>query len=85
VLQGLLARLEDHYYQLLVGNFYPTLEKAKSISMVIGQELRLDTINGFIVGQATDIDDNGFLIVRDQSGTIHTIMSGEISILPPSS
>jgi BirA family biotin operon repressor/biotin-[acetyl-CoA-carboxylase] ligase len=84
VLQGLLARLEDHYYQLLDGNFAPTLEKAKSLSMVIGQELRLDTINGFIVGQAIDIDDNGFLIVRDQSGTIHTIMSGEISILPPS-
>ncbi|MDD3364880.1 MAG: biotin--[acetyl-CoA-carboxylase] ligase [Syntrophomonas sp.] len=84
VLQGLLARLESHYFQLLSGNFASTLEKGKSLSMVIGQELRLDTINGFIVGQAIDIDDNGFLLVRDQLNTIHTIMSGEISILPPS-
>jgi BirA family biotin operon repressor/biotin-[acetyl-CoA-carboxylase] ligase len=84
VLQGLLARLESHYYQLLDGSFARTLEKGKSLSMVIGQELRLDTINGFIVGQAIDIDDNGFLLVRDHLGIIHTIMSGEISILPSS-
>jgi BirA family biotin operon repressor/biotin-[acetyl-CoA-carboxylase] ligase len=84
VLQGLLERLENHYFELLGGNFANTLEKGKSLSMVIGRELQLDTINGFIVGQAIDIDDNGFLIMRDQSGTIHTIMSGEISILPSS-
>jgi BirA family biotin operon repressor/biotin-[acetyl-CoA-carboxylase] ligase len=84
VLQGLLARLESHYYQLLNGGFARTLEKGKSLSMVIGQELRLDTINGFIVGKAIDIDDNGFLLVRDHLGIIHTIMSGEISILPSS-
>ncbi|PKM78795.1 MAG: biotin--[acetyl-CoA-carboxylase] ligase [Firmicutes bacterium HGW-Firmicutes-15] len=84
VLQGLLASLESHYFQLLSGNFARTLEKYKSMSIAIGQELRLDTINGFIVGQAIDVDDNGFLIVRDHSGNIHTIMSGEISISPPS-
>ncbi len=84
VLQGLLLQLESYYKQLMAGNFAYTLEKAKSISMVIGQEVRLDTVNGFTVGQAVDIDDNGFLLVRDQEGAIHTIMSGEISILPSS-
>lgn len=85
LLQSLLLNLENHYLQLLQGNFAPTLEKGKSLSMVIGQEVKLDTINGFLEGQAIDIDDNGFLLVRDQSGIIHTIFSGEISLLPPSS
>jgi len=85
VLQGLLLHLESYYQELLAGNFALTLAKAKSLSMVIGQEVRLDSVNGFIVGQAIDIDDNGFLLVRDSQGTIHTIMSGEISILPSNS
>ena len=81
VLQGLLARLESHYLDLLAGRFAGTLEKGKSLSVVIGQELKLDTINGVLQGQAVDIDDHGFLLLRDQSGIIHTIMSGEITIL----
>ena len=82
VLQGLLLHLENYYQQLLAENFAMTLDKAKSLSMVIGQEVRLDTVNGFTLGKAIDIDDSGFLLVRDQEGTIHTVMSGEISVLP---
>ncbi|KUG03416.1 biotin operon repressor / biotin-protein ligase [hydrocarbon metagenome] len=81
VLQGLLLHLETYYKNLLAGKFTHTLKKARSLSMVIGQEVRLDTVNGFITGQAVDIDNNGYLLVRSQQGIIHTIMSGEISIL----
>lgn len=79
VLQGLLLHLERYYQQLAAGDFKPTLSKARSLSMVIGQEVRLDNGKDYITGQAIDIDDNGFLLVRDRQGTIHTIMSGEIS------
>lgn len=82
VLQGLLLRLECHYCHLLDGGFSYTLEKAKRLSTVIGQEVKLDSVNGYIVGQAIDIDDSGFLLVRDRLGKIHTVMSGEISLLP---
>ena len=82
VLQSLLWHLEKYYKQLLTGNFAPTLEKARSLSMVIGQEVRLDTVNGFVAGQAIGIDDDGFLLVRDEEGVTHTVMSGEISIMP---
>ncbi|MCB8817150.1 biotin--[acetyl-CoA-carboxylase] ligase [Desulfosporosinus shakirovi] len=82
VLQGLLARLESRYFDLLAGSFEGILQKGKSLSVVIGQELRLDMINGFLMGKAVDIDDNGFLLLRDQSGVVHTIISGEITILP---
>ncbi|MEA4925531.1 MAG: biotin--[acetyl-CoA-carboxylase] ligase [Syntrophomonadaceae bacterium] len=78
ILQGLLRYLEYYYQQLLAGNFAVTLEKAKSLSTVIGREVRLDNGKDFIAGQAVDIDDNGFLLVRDRQGIIHTIMSGEI-------
>lgn len=81
VLQGLLLHLEQHYQQLLAGKFTATLAKARNLSLVIGQDVRLEAVNGFIVGKALDIDDNGFLLVRDQQGITHTVMSGEISVL----
>lgn len=83
VLQALLTRFESHYQQLLNGGFDQTLAKCKSMLSVLGQQVRLDTINGHLTGQAIDIDDNGFLMVRDNTGTVHTVMSGEITILPP--
>jgi birA, biotin-[acetyl-CoA-carboxylase] ligase region len=82
ILQGLLRHLEYYYLQLLRGNFTVTLEKARSLSMVIGREVHLDNGKDFIAGEAVDIDDNGFLMVRDHNGTIHTIMSGEIVSAP---
>lgn len=81
VLQGLLANFERRYFNLLEGRFDETLEKGRVLSLAIGSKLRLDTINGSVEGQAIDIDDNGFLLLRDQSGVIHTVMSGEISII----
>jgi BirA family biotin operon repressor/biotin-[acetyl-CoA-carboxylase] ligase len=82
VLQGLLKRLEYNYFLFTGNSFSQILDNIKNRSIVIGQEVRLDTVNGYLIGQAMDIDDNGFLLVRDQEGTIHTIMSGEITILP---
>lgn len=83
-LQALLARFEGYYFQLTEGNFAPTLQKCRNLSLVLGQQVRLDTINGFLSGQAIGIDENGFLMVRDHSGIIHTVISGEITVLPPS-
>lgn len=86
LLQTLLLTFEQHYHTLLAGQFGPALEQARTLSMILGQEVRLETVNGFIVGQAFDIDDNGYLLVRDQQGEIHPVLSGEISVFPsPSS
>lgn len=78
VLQNLLMRLENRYYQLLGGDFNGILNKGKSLSMVLGQEVKYDRLGGLAVGQAVDIDDNGFLLVKDKSGKIHTVTSGEV-------
>jgi BirA family transcriptional regulator, biotin operon repressor / biotin---[acetyl-CoA-carboxylase] ligase len=83
VLRELLWQMENRYNQILAGNFTPILNRVKELSVVIGQEVRLDTVSGFIEGLACDIDESGFLLVRDRFGKIHTVMSGEVIILPP--
>lgn len=83
VLQELLMHLETRYYQLLEGNFNGILDKGKSLSTIIGKEVEYDSQNGPAIGQAVDIDDNGFLLVKDKSGKIHTVISGEVYLSSP--
>ncbi|MGE5422319.1 MAG: biotin--[acetyl-CoA-carboxylase] ligase [Ignavibacteriales bacterium] len=78
ILQALLNRLEKAYYLVLSGHFAEILTKVKKLSTVLGQEVRLDINSGWLEGQAIDIDEAGFLLIRDQAGVVHTVTSGEI-------
>lgn len=81
--QKLLLNLTCYYSELRAGNFAAILENVRGISLMIGQNVRLETVNGLMTGKALAIDDDGFLVVEDSGGKIHTIMSGEIMIVPP--
>ncbi|NMC26576.1 MAG: biotin--[acetyl-CoA-carboxylase] ligase [Syntrophomonadaceae bacterium] len=83
LVQGLLYYLEREYRRVVSGDFSPILDKVRKISSVIGKRVRLDDLNGVLVGKAIDIDHNGFLWVLDEKGVTHTVMSGEIFLLPP--
>ncbi|MGE5380625.1 MAG: biotin--[acetyl-CoA-carboxylase] ligase [Methylocystaceae bacterium] len=82
LLQSLLAHFESSYQLLLAGGFGDILKEVRKRSTVIGHEVHLDAVNGFVTGLAVDIDDNGFLVVRDDSGAMQTVMSGEIEVIP---
>ncbi len=79
LLQELLLRLETGYQQLLAGDFEQILKKVRSLSLVIGHDIEVDGVNGAIQGKAIDIDDDGFLMLRDPQGEIHRIISGEVA------
>jgi len=82
LLRVLLLQLENRYQQLISGGFSEILEKVRSLSLVIGHDIQIDSVNGITNGQAIDIDNNGFLMVRDAMGNIHHVMSGEILFEP---
>lgn len=81
IMQSLLAKLEYHYALIQAGIFDETLAAGKSLSMVIGQTVSLETNNGLAAGKAIDIDENGFLLVDSGEGVIHTVISGEIEVV----
>lgn len=80
ILQCLLAKLEQHYQRLQAGDFTEILMAGRRLSMVIGQQVSLETNQGLVTGRAVEIDENGFLLVKDGSGTLHTVISGEIEV-----
>jgi len=56
------------------------LEEYKSHSMVLGKKIKVCKNNQWQLATAIDIDNDGGLIVRNESGQIETLNSGEISI-----
>ena len=80
VLHKLLLSLEKHYLLLQGGNFVYTLARARQLSLVIGKQVNFEDGLSVTSGQAIDFDENGFLLVKDQHGKIHTVMSGEITL-----
>ena len=81
LLQKLLLSLEQHYELLLTDDFTSILEKARRLSTVLGQKVQFDENGANLAGIALDLDENGFLLVRDEKGKIHTVVSGEIDFL----
>lgn len=80
VLQSLLLRLEE-YYATMSGDFTPTLSRLKELSLLEGAVVQVDGLNSRLTGRAFDIDDNGFLMVVDEAGTVHTITSGDVTVV----
>ncbi len=78
-----MLQLEKRYRQLTGGEFSLILERFRELSVVIGRDIKLDSVNGVTAGRAIDIDNNGFLTVRDVMGNIHNVMSGEIFLKAP--
>ncbi len=83
LLQDLLLQLEKRYQQLLSGGFADILDNVRELSTVIGKDIKMDSINGVSQARAIDIDNNGFLMVRDAMGNIHHLMSGEVFLHNP--
>ncbi len=81
LMQSLLYNLELRYKQLLAGDFHLILNKARALSMVIGQDVRLETSEGSVIGRAIDLNQDGYLVVTGPDGSIQTVMSGEIEVV----
>lgn len=80
LLQELLLRVEQRYQQMLTGGFAAIMEEFRRRSTVIGKDIQLDGSQGVTSGRAIDIDNSGFLMVRDAEGNIHHVMSGEVLV-----
>lgn len=81
ILQSLLLSLEHQYLRLLAGDFESILVRARALSMVLGQQVRLETAEGFVVGKAVDINSDGYLMVVNPDGSVQAVMSGEIDVV----
>ncbi|MBI5683165.1 MAG: biotin--[acetyl-CoA-carboxylase] ligase [Deltaproteobacteria bacterium] len=79
-LQTLYLAIERWYKIYLKSGFKPICEGWKNYSNMGGKLVRIKDKDREIEGVALTIDDNGYLIIRDESGNIIKIISGDVSV-----
>ncbi|MFA4988148.1 MAG: biotin--[acetyl-CoA-carboxylase] ligase [Candidatus Omnitrophota bacterium] len=81
VFQELLRVLEDNYFLFEKGGPGPVIEKWRNSNITIGNRVKVHFQDSHIEGQALDIDNDGSLLIRKDSGLVQKIFSGDVSHL----
>ncbi|MDY5481908.1 MAG: biotin--[acetyl-CoA-carboxylase] ligase [Veillonella caviae] len=78
----ILENLEYQYYEILDKGFDETLDEWRKLSVTLGQEIEVRAPDNIYEGIATDIDEDGNLLVKTLNGDIKRIVVGDVSIRP---
>ncbi|MEK6715086.1 MAG: biotin--[acetyl-CoA-carboxylase] ligase [Candidatus Omnitrophota bacterium] len=73
-----LRAIENNYFLLKEKGFKPILEKCKASSAILGKRIEINSQNRVICGEAQDIDMDGALLVRQDTGFIERVLSGDV-------
>jgi len=78
LLQAILRGIERDYQVFRSKGTGPMLEKWKAHSVTLGRRVRVDCLNQHVEGEAVDIDSDGGLLVRRDSGIVQKFVAGDI-------
>lgn len=73
-----LRAIESNYFILKDKGFKPILEKWLASSAILGKRIEISSQNRIICGEAQDIDMDGALLVRQDTGFIERVLSGDV-------
>jgi len=79
-LRSLLEETEHYYKMFTQGKFQTILTEWKHLSKFLGSYVRVTSFDEKIEGWATNIDENGALIVKLRDLTTQKIMTGDVTI-----
>lgn len=78
IIADILKAFEELYLLILEGKTDKVISNWRLFSCTLGRKIRVSSLNGDLCGIAEDITEDGVLILKDNSGKIHRIFSGEI-------
>lgn len=79
LLQELLRRIENNYFLLENKGSQEIMNKWRNFTLTLGTRVKVCYQNKHIEGQATDIDTDGSLLIRKDSGLIQKVSSGDVT------
>ena len=79
--KNILENLEKDYLRLMKEGFRPIIEEWKHLSAMLGSRIKVVLQNRTFEGQAHNLDENGALVVRLDSGVLERVSSGDIIMI----
>ena len=72
----------EYYYDIFHSQgFEPVMQRWMALTEMLGRRIKVDTIGRQHVGEVTDFDQDGFMILLDDDGESHRIFSGDVTLL----
>ncbi|HYA15181.1 MAG TPA: biotin--[acetyl-CoA-carboxylase] ligase [Syntrophales bacterium] len=81
LLRAYLEWLEIYYDTFKTRGFEPIMNRWKSLADIVGHRVSVDMIDRVRVGEVIDIDKDGFLILKEDAGSIERIISGDVTLV----
>lgn len=78
LLQELLRRIENNYFLLEDKGSQVIIDKWRNFSFTLGRRVKVYCQNKHIEGSAVDIDNDGGLLIRKDSGLMQKVSSGDV-------
>ncbi len=78
LLQELLRRIENNYFLLEDKGSQNIIDKWRNFSFTLGRRVKVYCQNKHIEGSAVDIDNDGGLLIRKDSGLMQKVSSGDV-------
>ncbi|MCX5706879.1 MAG: biotin--[acetyl-CoA-carboxylase] ligase [Candidatus Omnitrophica bacterium] len=78
LLQEILLRLEKNYLTLEKKGSRPIIDKWREYNITLGQRVKIYSQREHIEGEAVDIDIDGALLVRRDTGLTQKVISGDV-------
>lgn len=76
-----LELFEQGYDAVRESGFESIINRWKALTDMVGKQAAIRTIDGIYQGVITDMDHDGFLIIRDDQGSEMRLVSGDITVL----
>ncbi len=80
ILQELLRSIEINYFLLEAKGSQEIIDKWRNFTLTLGKRVKIYYQNKQIEGQAIDIDTDGALLIRKDSGLIQKVACGDINL-----
>jgi len=81
LLREILVSLEHWYTLVHREGILPIVHRWKELSITLGRHIRMSEPSGKIEGIAVDLDEDGGLLIRTDSGTVIKRMSGDVEMI----
>ena len=78
LLQEILRKIEENYLSFQKNGGQSIIDKWREWSISLGRRVRVVFQNEHIEGQAIDIDIDGGLLIRNDSGLTQKVMAGDV-------
>lgn len=80
ILRSLLKRLDYWHLQLQQGEIDHLFMTWRGLLMTLGHDVQIETASGILTGYAEDVERSGALRIRDATGVVHIVSSGDVRL-----